>query len=50
MSTSTSKEEQRFVKAVANGKNVKAMKSLEKIIQIKCADKIKQTITQEHNR
>ena len=49
MSTSTSKEEQRFVKAVANGKNVKAMKSLEKIIQVKCADKIKNTIKQSLN-
>lgn len=44
MEDMSEKEAEKFVNAVLKGKNVTAAKSLEKIIQKKCADKIKKTL------
>lgn len=44
MEDKSEKETENFVNAVLKGKNVAAAKSLEKIIQRKCADKIKKTL------
>lgn len=44
MSDSTIKETENFVNAIIKGKNIKATKSLEKIILKKCAEKIKNTL------
>lgn len=44
MDDSTLRETERFVNSILKGKNIKASKSLEKIIQKKCAEKIKNTL------
>lgn len=44
MEDSTLKEAEKFVNAVLKGKNIKASKALEKIIQKKCVNKIRETL------
>ena len=38
------REAEKLVNSILKGKNIKASKTLEKIIQQKCADKIKNTL------